>query len=297
MTATLFLALFTAILGRFLADEVKAWFAWLHKVIRRKAVARLPAEYRDRYDEEWESGLEEIPGELFRFIYSVNLFRASVGICRAARNNAAEIKKATDLSKRLFDVIFSGLVLVTMLPLFVLIAIAIKLDSRGPILYASRRVGKGGRVFRCLKFRTMSVDYVKGTKGDVRISWIGRILRRYCLDELPQLLNVLRGDMSIVGPRPLLVRGAEQFGWGGFEQFDVPPGVTVSWQFQMERDSFLEKYKSLDASYIRHRSIWLDFKMILSTIGMVLRSRHREPFKTKKEGAGETADPNGRELS
>jgi lipopolysaccharide/colanic/teichoic acid biosynthesis glycosyltransferase len=157
------------------------------------------------------------------------------------------------------------------------IAIAVKLDSRGPVFYSSERIGKKGRVFRCTKFRTMVRDAEKRRgevmhmnerdgvlfkiSNDPRITKLGRFLRKYSLDELPQFFNVLRGDMSIVGPRPPIASEVRRL--------DVTPGITGLWQVQARQDPSFDQYISLDVAYIENWSIWLDMKIIIRTVAVV----------------------------
>ena len=188
--------------------------------------------------------------------------------------------------KRTVDIIFSSLALVLLSPLLLLIAAAIKLDSRGPVLYASERIGKKGRVFHCFKFRTMVRDAEKRRAdimhmnerdgvlfkitNDPRITRIGRVLRKYSLDELPQFLNVLLGDMSVVGPRPPIASEVREYKLSHLRRLDVKPGITGLWQVQGRQDPSFGSYVSLDVTYIENWSIWLDFKIIVRTIGVVL---------------------------
>jgi exopolysaccharide biosynthesis polyprenyl glycosylphosphotransferase len=188
--------------------------------------------------------------------------------------------------KRAMDVVFSATALILLLPLFAVIATAIKLDSPGPVFYASKRVGRKGRVFPCLKFRTMvkdaeqlraSLTNLNERDGilfkitdDPRVTRLGRFLRRHSLDELPQFLNVLRGDMSIVGPRPLPARDVQNSKLAYLRVLAVPPGITGLWQVQGRRDPSSESYISLNVIYIENWSIWLDVQIILRTVGAVL---------------------------
>jgi hypothetical protein len=197
MTTTLFLALITTIVGQLMADELKAWSGWLHKEMRRRAVRRLPLECRERYDEEWESGLDETPGEIFKLIYSLGLLKAAFGIYKVALEGSVHSRTFSSMLKRAIDMVFSILVLIMFLPVMLILAIAIKVESPGPVFYTSKRVDRKGRTFRCIKFRTMTIN-----RDLPHITQLGRFLRRNSLDELPQFFNVLRGDMSIVGPRP-----------------------------------------------------------------------------------------------
>jgi lipopolysaccharide/colanic/teichoic acid biosynthesis glycosyltransferase len=169
------------------------------------------------------------------------------------------------LLKRVLDVFMSAIAIVLLSPVLVAVAIAIKLDSHGPVFYTSERIGKRGRVFRCIKFRTMVRDaenrradvmHMNEREGvlfkisnDPRITRLGRFLRKYSIDELPQFFNVLRGDMSIVGPRPPLASEVKDYKLSHLRRLDVI---------------------SLDVTYIENWSIWLDLKIIGRTIGVVL---------------------------
>ena len=198
----------------------------------------------------------------------------------------AHVSESALLVKRTLDIFFSALVLILLLPAFAAIAIAIKLDSPGPVFYLSDRIGKKGRVFRCIKFRTMirdaerrraSVMHLNERRGvlfkiadDPRITRLGRFLRRYSLDELPQFFNVLRGDMSIVGPRPPIGSEVREYELGHLRRLDVTPGITGLWQVQARQDPSFDSYISLDVTYIENWSIWLDIQIILRTVGVVL---------------------------
>jgi exopolysaccharide biosynthesis polyprenyl glycosylphosphotransferase len=187
--------------------------------------------------------------------------------------------------KRVFDTILSAFALVLFSPILLLIAIAVKLDSPGPVFYFSERIGKKGRVFRCIKFRTMVLDADKRLaemkhlneredilfkiSDDPRITKLGRTLRKYSLDELPQFFNVLRGDMSIVGPRPPIGSEVREYKLSHLRRLDVTPGITGLWQVQARQDPSFDSYISLDVTYIENWSIWLDFQIILRTIGVV----------------------------
>lgn len=187
--------------------------------------------------------------------------------------------------KRSIDIAFSLLVLVLLSPVLLVLAVATKLDSRGPVFYWSDRIGKKGRVFRCAKFRTMVQD-AEGLRGDMmhmnerdgvlfkisndpRITKVGHFLRKYSLDELPQFFNVLRGDMSIVGPRPPIASEVREYKLSHLRRLDVTPGITGLWQVQARQDPSFDSYISLDVAYIENWSLWLDLKIIARTIGVV----------------------------
>jgi len=189
------------------------------------------------------------------------------------------------MMKRGLDLALSSLILIAISPVLLAIAIAIKLDSHGPVFYRSERIGKKGRVFNCMKFRTMVREAEKRRAGlmnmneresvlfkisdDPRITKVGRFLRKYSLDELPQFFNVLRGDMSIVGPRPPLAGEVREYKLSHLRRLDVTPGITGLWQVQARRDPSFDHYISLDLTYIEKWSIWLDLKIIIRTVGVV----------------------------
>jgi exopolysaccharide biosynthesis polyprenyl glycosylphosphotransferase len=189
------------------------------------------------------------------------------------------------LAKRAFDIIFSGLALLILLPLYLLIAAAIKLTTPGPVLFRQQRVTKGGHIFTMYKFRTMrdnvvvtlpevdqSTAFFKLRK-DPRVTDVGRLLRRFSLDELPQLLNVLRGEMSLVGPRPLpaeqVAAHLELLG----PRHEVLAGLTGWWQIRGRSDLDPEESARLDQFYIENWSLGLDVSIILRTFGAVLSRR------------------------
>jgi exopolysaccharide biosynthesis polyprenyl glycosylphosphotransferase len=196
--------------------------------------------------------------------------------------HCGEVPELGLLFKRLFDMIFSGLALILMSPVLLAVAIAVKLDSPGPIFYLSDRIGKKGVVFRCIKFRTMIRDadsrraelmHMNERDGvlfkvtnDPRVTRLGRLLRKYSLDELPQFFNVLKGDMSVVGPRPPVGSEVKQYNLNHLRRLDVMPGITGLWQVQGRQDPSFASYISLDVYYIENWSLWLDFKIIMRTI-------------------------------
>ncbi|MFP5206115.1 MAG: sugar transferase [Acidobacteriota bacterium] len=197
----------------------------------------------------------------------------------------AHVPHVGSLFKRLFDVVFSGVFLVAAIPLFLAIAIAVKLDSAGPVFYSSERIGKKGKLFRCYKFRTMIPDadarradlkhlnerdsVLFKIANDPRVTKLGRFLRKYSLDELPQFWNVLRGEMSVVGPRPPLADEVRRYEIDHLRRLDVTPGITGLWQVEARQDPSFANYVSLDVKYIEEWTFWLDLKIVLRTIGVV----------------------------
>jgi lipopolysaccharide/colanic/teichoic acid biosynthesis glycosyltransferase len=177
---------------------------------------------------------------------------------------------------RAADLVIAAIGLVLASPLLALIAIAIKLESRGPLFYRQRRVGKGGEVFEMFKLRTMrkGADPIgvgtAVTADDPRVTRVGRLLRRYSLDELPNLINVLRGDMRIVGPRATLPAQVELYTPRQRRRLDLRPGVTGWAQIHGRAGIPWEERIELDVWYVEHRSLWLDLKILARTPGALL---------------------------
>jgi lipopolysaccharide/colanic/teichoic acid biosynthesis glycosyltransferase len=201
---------------------------------------------------------------------------------------AAPPGPAYERMKRLIDVVLCLLVLPLALPLIALCALAIRLDSPGPVFYMQQRTGRGGRRFRMFKLRTMheGADQLKAQylhlnslsfpdfkiENDPRVTRVGRLLRRSSLDELPQLFNVLRGDMTLVGPRPTSF-SADDYRLWHTARLEVQPGITGLWQVSGRGDLDFDERLRLDIAYIRNRSLALDFGILLRTLGAVTSAR------------------------
>lgn len=193
------------------------------------------------------------------------------------------------VSKRAVDLLVAGLLLLCLLPLFAVVALLIRLDSPGPVFYRQERLGRQGRPFCLYKFRSMCQDAERDLpallaqadtdgllfkmRGDPRVTRTGRVLRRLSLDELPQLLNVLLGDMSLVGPRPPLPREVARDARRQQQRLVVPPGLTGLWQVSGRSDLPFEAGLALDLHYVEHCSFALDLRILLRTIPAVLASR------------------------
>lgn len=194
------------------------------------------------------------------------------------------------VAKRALDVIVSAMLLALLSPLLALIALAVKLTDNGPVFYPWLVVGQDGRCFTGFKFRTMVVDAdllklrlleqneatgpVFKMRNDPRITRVGRVLRKYSLDELPQLWSVLKGDMSLVGPRPPLQSEYVHFTDWHKQKLSVKPGITCLWQISGRSEiRDFDDWVRLDLEYIRQWSIWLDLHILLQTIPVVLRGR------------------------
>ncbi len=191
--------------------------------------------------------------------------------------------------KHFLDVLLSITALIVLFPLVLLTAIGIKAEDGGPVFYSQLRAGKNGKTFRFYKFRSMYVnadqklDELKNKNesdgptfkinNDPRITKVGKLIRKSSIDELPQLFNIIRGDMSIVGPRPPLPQEVEKYTPEQMHRLDVKPGLTCYWQCSGRSDLSFEKWMELDMKYIRERSLWTDFKIILMTVPAVLTGR------------------------
>lgn len=190
------------------------------------------------------------------------------------------------MMKRVLDISLSVLALLVLSPLLVVLAVAVRWDSKGPIFYRARRVGRKGRTFDCMKFRTMVVnaDALKAQlahmnerdgilfkmTNDPRVTRVGRVLRKYSLDEIPQFFNVLRGDMSLVGPRPPIASEVERYDLSHLRRLDVLPGITGLWQVEARHDPSFDSYISLDTAYVENWNIWLDLKILIRTVSVVI---------------------------
>ena len=208
------------------------------------------------------------------------------------RGSPLELGRSIRLLKRTTDIVAAALSLVVLLPFFVAIAAAIKLTSRGPVFFRQVRIGSNGRAFRIFKFRTMALD-ADERKGEVahlnvhaqnggdprmfkviddpRVTAVGRFLRRYFLDELPQLINVLRGQMSLVGPRPLIPEEDAEVPEWARRRLNVRPGMTGTWQVLGHSRVPFEQMVQLDCEYVKRWSFRNDIRLMRMTIPLVLR--------------------------
>jgi exopolysaccharide biosynthesis polyprenyl glycosylphosphotransferase len=189
--------------------------------------------------------------------------------------------------KRVVDVSVGTLGLIALLPVFLVCAVAVKITSRGPVFFRQARVGKDGERFRCWKFRTMRIGAhaeqaslrsastqcwpAFKVANDPRVTPVGRILRKFSLDELPQLFNVVCGDMSIVGPRPPLPAEVVHYAWWQRRRLSVTPGLTCVWQVYGRNRVSFRRWVEMDLYYIDNWSLWLDLKLVLHTFRVVLR--------------------------
>lgn len=189
------------------------------------------------------------------------------------------MSKFNSILKRIFDFFASLLGIIVLSPILVAVSIAIKLDSKGNILFLQKRVGKDGVPFNIYKFRTMVTDAEKLGKQitvgkDSRITKTGAFLRKYKIDELPQLFNVLKGDMSLVGPRPAILREVAQYNEYQMQRLVVKPGITCIWQVSGRNNIGFEEWVELDLEYIRKQSFMLDLILIFKTIPALLGDKN-----------------------
>ena len=207
--------------------------------------------------------------------------------------SAANSKAVSNFLGRTLDLVLAIVALIGLAPLMALTALALVLEGRGPVLFAHGRIGRGGQRFRVLKFRSMHVDgdailaahlaaspcaraeWEAGQKlrDDPRVSKLGRLLRQSSLDELPQLFNVIRGEMSIVGPRPIVEGEVHRYGPFFSAYCSVRPGITGIWQVSGRSDVSYQRRVEMDALYARRKSVLLDLQLICATIPAVLTRR------------------------
>ena len=193
------------------------------------------------------------------------------------------------MTKRIFDLLFGFIALILTLPLMALSALMVFLEDGSPVIFRQKRVGRDGQLFEIYKFRTMiknaeqlqtqverrdsDGNLIHKTKADPRVTRVGRVLRRFSLDELPQLFNVLGGTMSLVGPRPEVPSVVETYEPWQYKRFAVLPGMTGWWQISGRSDKPMHLHTEDDLYYIQNHSIWLDLQIIFRTIWVVIAGK------------------------
>lgn len=263
------LGILAAAISRQLTDEFKAWTPWLIKRCIQRAVRQLPESLRERYTDEWQSHINEIPGEVGKLFEALGFLRASWNMSRGLTGDMPYA-----LTKRVFDIAFASFAIVVFLPLFAFVAVLMRLVSDDPLIVVERRMGHKQETIRLLRFHTMT---------DGRVTPTGLYMRQSHLDGLPQLINVLQGEMSLIGPRPLR-----------FSEFDlvdkwlpspslsrrknVKPGI-FGWAKMNgvgEEATTLEKLQreiEHDICYLDNRSLLLDLKILVTGIWNLLSGR------------------------
>lgn len=198
--------------------------------------------------------------------------------------------KFYEIYKRIIDIIGAGSGLILLSPVIAIVACAVKFTSKGPIFFSQKRVGKNGKIFNIYKFRSMVVNAEElkeklahqnemsgpmfKMKDDPRVTKVGKFIRKTSLDELPQLWNVLKGDMSLVGPRPSLPKEVKQFEKWMYKRLTVKPGLTCYWQVSGRNNIDFEDWMKLDISYVEDRNIWIDIKLIFKTVGVLFGDKN-----------------------
>ena len=235
-----------------------------------------------------------IPNTIGVPVYNIEIKKIyqSNMILLGIKNNLA--KKTNRRIKRMFDLIIGSIIFIVILPILLIIAILIKLDSKGPVFFNAKRIGKNGKLFKCYKFRSMYQNadellikhlnnnpelkaqwnkFQKLKENDIRVTKIGFFIRKYSLDELPQIFNVLKGDMSLVGPRPYLPREKELM--NSFYNIIITtlPGITGYWQVSGRSNVTFKKRLEMDNWYIRNWSIWIDIIFLIKTVKVVFCSK------------------------
>ena len=191
-------------------------------------------------------------------------------------------KRIYEISKRAIDIIGAGSGLLLLSPVIAIVACAVKFTSKGPVFFSQKRVGKNGELFDMYKFRSMVVNAEElkeklahqnemsgpmfKMKDDPRVTKVGKFIRKTSLDELPQLWNVLKGDMSLVGPRPSLPKEVAQFEKWMYKRLSVKPGLTCFWQVSGRNNIDFEDWMKLDIKYVDERNFWIDIKLIFKTV-------------------------------
>lgn len=253
----LVVAILTALCSGFLKEELKAWSGWVVERLIKLSVAHLPESQRARFEEEWHSHVDELPGEIGKLLAATGFIISARRISAIATEHRRG-KVAGKVVQRTVDVLGSSLMLLILSPLFSLIAVAIRLTASGPVIVVTRRIGMAGREFRMCKFG-----------GSGRLS---EFLRRFSFDELPQLINVLRGDMTFIGPHadsPKIARDISRLIPEWEERSQVKPGLTGLAQINVAeilntenklRGARLEL--NHDLFYVKNRSLKLDILIL-----------------------------------
>lgn len=222
-------------------------------------------------------------------VHNTFVFESDKSVCNQGESRGGQYSVHSGIPIAL-QKLAAGVTLLMLSPLLILLALCIRLESKGSPLYAQIRVGENGRRFKFYKFRSMFIPgdarwvdvntlssdrdgVCKKFKSDPRITGIGRLIRKYSIDEIPQLINVLKGDMLLIGPRPALCCETDSYRGAEMGRLDVKPGLTGLWQVSGRADTTFEQQVALDLYYINHQSWWFDFKIVLQTVPAVLLSK------------------------
>lgn len=222
-----------------------------------------------------------------RYIWGNAVFLAHAAFAGAQAHGITE--KANAAAKRALDVIGAGIAILALLPIFIATALSIRLEDKGPVLFRQTRIGSDGTPFKMIKFRSMYTDAEErrqallhrserdGTcfkmRNDPRITRTGQFIRRFSIDELPQLFNVLLGSMSLVGPRPALPSEVATYRGSHWQRLAGKPGITCTWQVRGRAEIPFERQAIMDRAYLKRTNLWVDIKLLLCTPGAVLGGR------------------------
>ena len=261
--------------------ELFAWFPWLAARLISRAANSLPEKSRTRYADEWLAELDAVPGlGLSQLLFACRVLLHAPATRLALASGAPRLRVLA--VKRSFDIVLSVLILVLMAPVLAAIALAVKLNSHGPVLLREERIGFEGRPFQLLRFRTVTGEAGGCTREMDRLDWrdastdgrlresrctmLDRLMRRCSLDELPQILNVLRGDMSLIGPRPMLTADVDVLDDRQKQRHQVRPGITGLWQVNRPYPPSLEEMIRIDLTYATKCSLRRDLLIMLETV-------------------------------
>jgi exopolysaccharide biosynthesis polyprenyl glycosylphosphotransferase len=258
----------------------------LAKIVKENGITHVFIANSELDNEELFNIVEKFEGTGVTFSLLTNIFEMLknnrdvhvIGTLPIIEISHGELSEVFEVCKRIFDIAFSLAILLLFLPLGILIALGIKLDSRGPIFIAQKRIGLHGQPFPMLKFRSMHAstnlyEHAPKHKTDPRITRVGKSLRQFSLDELPQFINVLRGEMSVVGPRPEMEFIVETYRPWQKKRLSIRPGITGLWQILGRKNLPLHANLEYDFYYIKNRSFALDLSILIKTIPVVLIRR------------------------
>jgi lipopolysaccharide/colanic/teichoic acid biosynthesis glycosyltransferase len=287
------LGLALAVVRSLVAQEIRAWLPHLARRLVRRAARRLPGDFQARYEEEWLAELAAWEDRAISALVRAAHIRWKT---KAIRESLGEAGVRGERAKRILDVSVAAAMLVVLSPNLIVVAIAIKLDSPGPVFVRQPRAGRGGRSFSLIKFRSMYVDaqarvqeFMDSSKdseqletvlsGDPRVTRVGAFIRRISLDQVPQLVNVIRGDMSLVGPPATHPAEREEVPSqeDNLTRTDLRPGLTGPWQI----DNFahgphsVRRRARMEEEYGRQRSLLTDLRIMARTVAAVLFGRPR----------------------
>lgn len=274
--------LIIAFIGRWLWEEFAAWHPRLCTWLLWFAVRQAPEELRERLAEEWQSHLAETPGFIKKAYAALGFSFAAFRMKPIADAMPTESSshKASDYLTRGADIVLSSIGIVILSPMLISVGFAVYINNPGPIIFRQIRIGKGGRKFGVFKFRTMDMNRI-AEKGSPKIFAVGALLRQSSIDELPQLFNVLLGDMSLVGPRPITEAEALQYGRAISSYQAVRPGVTGLSQVRRSWATSHRRRVALNRLFRQKRSLRFYFMLLMLTVPAVFMSEPRRRRRRK----------------